>query len=515
MEYVTAPGITLHKVEDRRYQATLAQACLRENTLVILPTGLGKTAVALRVAAAVLQKRQKVLVLAPTKPLVEQHRLYFSECLSQARVGVMNGTVVPAKRAAVLQDSDLIVSTPQAVANDLDKGAYDLGEIGLIVYDEAHRGTGNYAYVDVARYRPLRALALGMTASPGSDLHKIEEVCRNLALTRIDVRADDDPDVAPYVHDTYVNRIEVNMPKDLTDITALLRKLLDHYFLELTELRLTQPNWPPSTRHMLVIGQNLQARLHRGEKTMTVFRGLSVQSICIKLLHAIDLAETQGMSALRTYLGKINEGGASPQGSKADRELCARTDYKQVWQIASTSKVEHPKISRTMSLVSQVLHAGGNPRVIVFTQYRESCDILAERLALVDGARVCKLIGQANGGLKQREQVGIIDDFRRGKYNVIVSTSVGEEGLDITSTNAVIFYEPISSEIRTIQRRGRTGRKNDGEVYVLIAKGTMDEVTENSSRRKEELMRQRLTQLSSDLKKQRSQKPGQSELSEF
>lgn len=515
MEYVSAPGIAPGRLEDRRYQASLAQGCLRENTLVILPTGLGKTAVALLVAARILQRGLKVLLLAPTKPLVEQHREYFAAGLSTARVGVMNGLMAPDKRAAVMRDSDLVVTTPQAVANDLDNGVYDLKGYGLVIYDEAHRGTGNYAYVDVARYRPGPALAMGMTASPGSDLRKIEEVCRNLALTRIDVRSDDDPDVAPYVHDTYINRIEVNMPKDLTDITGLLRELLDHYFMELTALGLTQPNWPASTRHMLVIGQNLQARLGHGEKTMTVFRGLTDQSICIKLLHARDLAETQGMSPLRAFLTKINEAGASRDGSKADRELVTQERYKEIWAIVATSKVEHPKISKVMSLVSQVLNSGASPRVIVFTQYRESCDMLAEKLAGVAGARVCKLIGQANGGLKQREQVGLIDDFRNGKYNVVVSTSVGEEGLDISSTNAVIFYEPVPSEIRTIQRRGRTGRKNDGEVYVLIAKGTMDEVTESASQRKEDMMRERLAALSSDLKRQRPQKPGQTGIGDF
>ena len=125
------------------------------------------------------------------------------------------------------------------------------------------------------------------------------------------------------------------------------------------------------------------------------------------------------------------------------------------------------------------------------------------KLSKIDGARVCKLIGQSKGGQKQKEQIGTLTDFREGKYNVIVSTSVGEEGLDITSTDAVIFYEPVPSEIRTIQRRGRTGRRNDGEVYVLIAKGTLDEITENSSKRKERQMRDGLETLSARLKKRR------------
>ena len=512
MEYVSVPCIAPGKLEDRRYQSAMAAGCLRENTLVILPTGLGKTAVAALVAADVLSKGKKVLIMAPTKPLVDQHRGFFSEMLPTFSIGIMNGTMVPKKRAAMMAESDLIVTTPQSVSNDLDNSVYGLGGFGLVIYDEAHRGTGNYAYVNVAKYVVPGTISMGMTASPGSDLTKIEEVCNDLALSRIDVRSEYDPDVSPYVHDTYINRIVVNMPKDLTDISSMLRDLLAHYFGELSGLRLTNPNRPPSIKHMLVIGQTLQVRLSRGEKSLTVFRGLTVQSICIKLLHAIDLTETQGMSSLRTYLQKINSDGADQKGSKAARELTSRTEYKNIWHIVSTSNVEHPKISKVMSIVSQVLSSGESTKVIVFTQYRESCEVLAGKLSLVPGAKVCKLIGQANGGLKQKEQIGILDDFRSGKYNVVVSTSVGEEGLDITSTNAVIFYEPVSSEIRTIQRRGRTGRKNDGEVYVLIAGGTMDEVVESTSKRKEALMRERLKTLSKALHSKHDLPAGQMRL---
>ncbi len=515
MEHVTEPGIAPGRMEDRRYQAAMAAGCLRENTLVILPTGLGKTAVAARVAARVLSEGGKVLALAPTKPLVDQHAAYFSEMLPECRVEMINGLMAPEKRKRIVGECDFVISTPQSVSNDLDNRMYGLEPFGLVIFDEAHRATGSYAYVNVAAHIPPGVRSMGMTASPGSDMGKIEEVCRNLSITRVDIRSDDDPDVAPYVHDTYVNRIEVNMPKDLTDVSALFRRMLDGYYEELVGLRLANPNWPPSTKHMLTIGQTLQARLARGEKTNAIFRGLSVQSICIKLLHAIDLAETQGMSALRAYLSKISEDAADPKGSRANKELASREECREAWRIASESNVEHPKVSKIMSLVSQVLGSQPGNKVIVFTQYRESCDIIADKLSMVHGARVCKLIGQANGGLKQKEQVGILDDFRAGRYNVVVSTSVGEEGLDITSTNAVIFYEPVSSEIRTIQRRGRTGRKNDGEVYVLVAKGTMDEVAEQNSRRKERLMRERLETLNADLGRRRQRFSGQTEIGGF
>ncbi len=503
MEYVDVPGIAQGRLEKRRYQSAMAEGCLKENSLVILPTGLGKTAVALLAAAEVLRKGRKVLMLAPTKPLVDQHGDYFSSMLPGTRVAMMTGHMPPKKRRESVEGSDFIVSTPQSVSNDLDNCIYDLEGFGLVVYDEAHRGTGNYDYVNVAKYVPDGAVSLGMTASPGSDLAKIEEVCNNLGLTRIDVRSDDDPDVSPYVHDTYVNRITVNLPKDLCDVSELLHSMLYREFGRLSAMHLTVPNWPLSKKHMLTVQGTLQARLRNGEKSMTLYRGLRLTSMCIKLLYAVELAETQGMSPLRTFFAKIDAGGRDPKGPKADSEIAKSEEYRQIWHILETTDVEHPKVSRIMSLVSRVLNSGESPKILVFAQYRETCDILAEKLSQVENARVTKLIGQANGGLKQKEQIEMLDKFRSGNFNIVVSTSVGEEGLDITSTNAVIFYEPVSSEIRTIQRRGRTGRKNDGEVYVLIAAGTMDEVVESASKKKEALMRQRLETLSRDLRKKR------------
>lgn len=504
MEYLNAPGIVQDRLESRRYQISAARAAMKENTLLILPTGIGKTSVALIVAAEVLSKGGKVLMMAPTKPLVDQHASFFGEMLDGFTIGLCNGDMAPEKRIQVVQSSDMVISTPQCIANDLTEGRYLLGDFGLVVYDEAHKAVGNYAYVEVAKYVPQNTISLGMTASPGYDLEKIEQVCIDLSLTGIFVRTEEDPDVSPYVHDTYVKRIEVNMPKELMDISAVYRKLLDGYFSELRRMRLLiDPNWPVSTKHLLAIGQNIQGRLARGERSTNLYRGLKVQAICIKLLRAIDYTETQGRTVLRSFLQKI-EADAESGNSKADAELVARREYRMAREMVDEARVEHPKVSRVMSTVNNVISGSEGSKVIVFTQYRETCDVIVEKLSKIEGARVCKLIGQSKGGQKQKEQIGTLTDFREGKYNVIVATSVGEEGLDITSTDAVIFYEPVPSEIRTIQRRGRTGRRNDGEVYVLIAKGTLDEITENASKSKEIKMRNGLETLSDRLRKRGS-----------
>mgnify|MGYP001397758234 CR=1 FL=1 len=514
--HVTRQGIAPGTMERRLYQISMAEGCIKRSTLVILPTGLGKTAVAAMVAAHVLSAGGRVLLLAPTRPLVDQHSSTFSRFLSDADVVPMTGNVPPAKRKGIMASADVVVSTPQAVENDLANSLYGLDDFGLVIYDEAHRGVGNYAYVGIAQHYG-KGLSMGMTASPGSDTDRINEICDNLGFVSIDARDEDDPDVSPYVHDIHVEKVRMKLPQDLADVIASLNNLLNRYMGELVGLRLANPNWPASTKHMLTIGRTLQSRLASGEKSNVVFRGLAVQSICVKVLHAIGLAESQGMTALRNYVAKIDEEANSKKSSKSSMELHGMPDFAKVREIARSSSTEHPKVSRVMGIVSKAISADPSSKVIVFAQYRDTCDLLEDKISGIPGARVGKLIGQSRGGLRQREQIELLDRFRSGDINVVVSTSVGEEGLDVANTDVVIFYEPVPSEIRTIQRRGRTGRKDAGAVYVLIAEGTRDEVFEKTSEKKEMAMRNRIgrVEIGMDRKRKLEHKEKQRSLGDF
>ena len=502
MKYIDHPCIKPDTVEERSYQTSMVKGCLAANTLLILPTGLGKTIVALYVASEFVQKG-KVMILAPTKPLLDQHLNTFTDLMVGHTVCVLNGAVPQKDRAEIVENNDVIIGTPQTVSNDLQNGRYSLDKFSLIIYDEAHRGVGDYAYVRVAEYCHKGMRSIGMTASPGANMNRIREVCNNLSLVRIDARSEDDPDVSPYVHDTYVINLTVNMPEDLLKIDDLLKTQMGHYVDELIKLKIMNPARPPSRQHFLDIQRVLQMRLNSGEKTAYVYRGLALTAMCMKLYHAIMLAETQGITPLKIYLRKIEEEAEQENGGRSARDIIGRKEYTEMRAIVDSTNVEHPKVSKVMSIVSKTLYDDPDSKVMVFAQYRDTCDMMVEKLSGIERARVGKLIGQSSGGLKQKEQIELLERLRSGEINVIVSTSVGEEGLDISSTNAVIFYEPVPSEIRTIQRRGRTGRKNDGDVYVLIASGTMDEAAENTSKRKEKTMRENIERLNMELSRGR------------
>ena len=132
---------------------------------------------------------------------------------------------------------------------------------------------------------------------------------------------------------------------------------------------------------------------------------------------------------------------------------------------------------------------------MVFTQYRDSLEMIHQKLEK-EGIKSAKFFGQASRdgekGLTQKEQKEIIKAFKIGEYDVLLSTSVAEEGIDIPAVDLVILYEPVPSEVRMIQRRGRTGRKRSGRVKVLITNGTRDEGYYWASVNKERRMKHQL-----------------------
>jgi Fanconi anemia group M protein len=512
--FIDHPLIRKDRVELRDYQVALSRSAQERNTLVVLPTGMGKTVVALLVIADVLQKKKgKVLLLAPTKPLVEQHYGFLKNFLVEKKIAVMTGDVSPEEREALFVENDVIASTPQVVANDLKNGRFTLKDVRLIIFDEAHKSVGNYAYVAIANeYKGYGGLVLGMTASPGSVKEKVREVCANLDIDNIEVRTENDKDVAKYVQDVKVDFVEVDLPREIRKATSILSSLYETYLKQLSGMGMIQNSDRVSTKELLALGNNLSARLKSGEKSKRIYQALSINAMAIKVEHAIDLGETQGGSALQAYLERLKTEAESDASSKASRAIVETEQFKDVIEMMKDIKVEHPKLSRVMGVVSKQIDENPGSKVLVFTHYRDTCDLVAGKLSKIDGVKVAKLIGQAgrvgDKGQKQKEQVGVLQQFRDGEFNVLVATSVGEEGLDVASTDLVVFYEPVPSEIRSIQRRGRTGRQSAGKVVIFVTKGTRDQAFYYSSLNKEKQMKSRLLTLKNELDPQKEEGKG-------
>jgi len=514
VQYINHTLLKPDTVEQRLYQLSLAGEALKRSTLIVLPTGLGKTVVALLVMVARLTKG-KVMILSPTKPLVEQHAAFFRNALTipPEEVVLFTGGTPPGKRALMWEKAKVIVSTPQVIENDLLAKKVSLEDVSCIIFDEAHRATGDYSYVYIGEKYALQSkepLVLGITASPGSNPSKIQEVCAALHIHAVEIRTDSDPDVRPYVFEKDIDWRYVTIPVEIKALRQLMDKVLADRLNKLYDLGLIPSSKRLSKREMLDLQARLQSKL-RSFPDQKLYQGISLLAEIFKVSHAIEIAETQGVSALEKYFERLTNEALSKSGSKAAKRLMDDLNMRKALHHLAGCDGNNPKLGIVKELVEKQVAAAPQSRVIVFTNYRDTAELVTNALKEVPGVKPVRFVGQASkykdAGLTQKQQVEILQKFREGEFNTLVATSVAEEGLDIPATDLVVFFEPIPSEIRSIQRKGRTGRKHAGRVVILMAKGSKDEAYHWSSNRRERTMQNTMKNMNFEIEVKAEEKP--------
>lgn len=494
------------KIEPRLYQELIASTATQKNTLCILPTGLGKTYIAIMVAAYRLEKfpDSKILMIAPTRPLVNQHLQTFRKMMildKSVFVG-LTGKIHPSDRKVLYGKGKLFFATPQLIRNDVDNKILDLNKFSLLIVDECHRSVKKYAYTDVVNIyvkQSSNPLILGLTASPGGIKDKIDEVKKHLRVEAVEIRTEKDEDVKPYVKETEIETIYVDLPEEFNKIKSLLEDIYKEKLNTLANANLI-PSFKVTKRELLDLQKELGKRYDETRNFM-VAKFLVTCAQTIKIEHAIGLLETQGITPLYKYLlglQKNTKSSATKQLLKDYRFLNAIKETKELY----IKGLEHPKLKKLISIIKEEIKKKPNIKIIVFANYRDSVEKIVKVLQTNEiDAR--EFIGQAKKGgkgLSQKEQIEILNEFGYELFNVLVATSIGEEGLSVPAVDIVIFYEPVPSEIRTIQRRGRTGRTEAGRVIFLITKNTRDEGYYWSAYYKEKRMGRILRGLKSSLK---------------
>ncbi|MFC6615951.1 DEAD/DEAH box helicase [Halopenitus salinus] len=489
-------------LQRRRYQLRLATAARDANTLVCLPTGLGKTTVSLLVTAERLQEAGgKALFLAPTKPLVQQHADFYREALTipDDEIVVFTGDVRPDERAELWESARIAIATPQVVENDLVGNRISVADVTHLTFDECHRATGEYAYVYIAeRYHADAAnpLVTGMSASPGGDLEEIETVCDNLGIDNVEVMTEEDADVAEYTHDTDVRWERVELPEELVAIRDAINEVIEERLEQLKSIGVADSTSPDvSQRDLNAMRGKLKRMMDAGRSEG--YTGMSTHAEVMKLRRAVELVETQSVESVRRYFERQRNAARSSGASKASQRLVAEPRVREAMRLAESFDDLHPKFSKTRLLLAETLGVNGGDRAIVFTESRDTAEALVEFLSA--SFDVERFVGQGDkegsDGMSQADQHDTLEDFRAGEFEVLVSTSVAEEGLDVPEVDLVLFYEPVPTAIRSIQRKGRTGRQASGEVVVLLAEDTRDEAFFWISRRREKQMREELREL--------------------
>lgn len=512
--YIDHPLIKSNAIEARLYQQVLAADVLKKgNTMIVAPTALGKTIVATLVAADRLEKvkNSKILVLAPSKPLAIQHESTFKEFLT-VPCSSITGAVKTDERVKRWEESQIICATPQTVESDLLKGRYSLKDVSLVVFDECHHGVGSYSYVYLAsRYvkESKFNLILGLTASPGSDKEKIKEVCDNLYIQSIVVKTEEDNDVRPYFNPVAIDWVRVKMSSELEKIKTHVDKALKIRLKGLKNMGVIRTVSVNKLDILKARGRVQSAIARSVNPKKECFQAISILSAVINIQHSQELIETQGVVTFNKYVARLRK-----KKTKAAKSLIQDPNFGKAIYLAREAEkhgLEHPKLKKVTDIIKKELGQNGqtklqsdryvkdadqkSSKIMVFTQYRDSLEMIHQKLEK-EGIKSAMFFGQASRdgekGLTQKEQKEIIKAFKIGEYDVLLSTSVAEEGIDIPAVDLVILYEPVPSEVRMIQRRGRTGRKRSGRVKVLITNGTRDEGYYWASVNKERRMKHQL-----------------------
>ncbi|KAM6075004.1 Fanconi anemia group M protein isoform 2-T2 [Chlamydotis macqueenii] len=493
----------------RGYQLRMARAALLANTLVCLPTGLGKTFV----AAVVMYNfyrwfpSGRVLFLAPTKPLVAQQMEACARVMGipARHMAEMTGGTQALSRRELWNTKRVFFLTPQIMMNDLSRGTCPAVEIKCLVIDEAHKALGNHAYCQA-----------------------VQQVISNLLIAQIELCAEDSPEIQPYSHERQVEKIVVPLGEELVEIQNAYIRVLETFTGRLTKIGvLARRDIPSLTKYQIILARD-QYRKNPSSQNLGIHQGIIEGdfALCISLYHGYELLLQMGVRSLFIYLCGIMDGSKGLTRTK--NELARNEDFMKLYQqlrdmFSDTSLASangnvykgktvfekkkdfiysHPKLRKLEEIVikhfeswkkgcsDQVTTEGTSveavdTRVMIFSSFRDSVQEIAEMLSrLSPVVRVMTFVGHSTGkstkGFTQKEQLEVVKRFREGGYNTLVSTCVGEEGLDIGEVDLIICFDAQKSPIRLVQRMGRTGRRRQGRIVVILTEGR-EERTYNQS----------------------------------
>lgn len=481
-EFVEHNLIKEGELESREYQDYLVEQSNEESSLVVLPTGTGKTIVTLRITADRLLENYggTSLMMAPTKPLVEQHYQTYVNLLDidNDEIVKFTGDTRPDKREEIWENSpSMVIATPGVIENDVISNRISLKDVVHLTVDECHRATGNYPYVYVCdKYEEQsdNTLITGLSASPGDTKEDILNICDNINVTSIEIITENDPKIKDYIYDTQIETRFIDISDKILDIRDTLQEVYKDRLETLYEDDYVDSRSKTLSQVELNKARgNIQQAMAKGESS--AYQAMSIWAEAMKLNTAIEVVETQGVNAFLQYYERLENELREEDSSKAVERLVADPQVQKIVKKAREFSGRHEKVDVLRSeLVSSVKIEGG--KSLIFTKSRDTVEYLLDTLE--EDFDVGRLVGQTDknnsDGMTQKEQKEAVNKFGSGEFEVLVSTQIGEEGLDISEVDLVLFYEPASRGIEQIQRQGRTGRSQQGKVIILIGNDTRD-----------------------------------------
>lgn len=525
-------------LEAREYSLAIASTIGQQNGIVIIPTGLGKTYIALLLMPGCWQKnpQAKILFLAPTKPLCNQHLLTMRTILPTINSCLLTGYVAKKSRLPLWQNNSIIIATPQTITAELKKnsGVGRFEDVGMIIIDELHHQTGRYDYVHLVEYYQAKKPTiqfLGFTASPDAKIDTIENWQKQLVVNKqcTQARSFDSPDVLPYIH--YRNIIPRYLDRKLTPLQKEFKTTLAQHLTELIKkmagmLTINISDLFYANEQSLIVGikvsefNKLRAIFERGlsrpDKKDKAYQLISMHALAMCYRSAIN-SLNNGLAEFTHYLQRQYD-GLQKSNKKFQFKFCHHPQIKKMvqklyqqrlWKEELPSCIEHRDWQKDenqqawqialqdekLPVIVDIINKSLSEQVLIFTNYRDTLRKVQYYLNQhLPNRHVGILTGTSSKlhdpGMKQKEQISTLDLFRQQKLDILISTSVGEEGLDFPAVDLVIFYEPIPDIRRYIQRLGRTARHHNGTVQILIYRETEEEKLFNMARHREKMIKE-------------------------
>ncbi|TSO67456.1 Fanconi anemia group M protein [Bagarius yarrelli] len=479
----------------RDYQLKISEAALFKNTLVSLPTGLGKTFIASVVMYNFYRwyPAGKIVFLAPTKPLVAQQieACYRVMGIPQEHMAELTGSTPAPQRRELWRSRRVFFLTPQVMVNDLSRNTCPAPQIKCVVIDEAHKASGNHAYCQA-----------------------VQQVISNLLISHIELRSEESPDVQAHSHQRSVEKIVVPLGDTLTGYQSRYLQVLERFTSRLTQMSvLNQRDLRSFTKYQIILAREQFRRNPPSNVTVAQHGALEGDfALCISLYHGYELLQQMGLRSLFFFTQNIMSG--SKEHSRARNELQRSPVFMDLYRemeamfLNCTKGPEeeyfysHPKLQKLDEVIKQhfttwakrtgpgcatdSLDKAESTRVMIFSSFRDSVQEIAEMLNRHEPlVRVMTFMGQASAGkgvrgFTQKEQLEVVRRFREGGFNTLVSTCVGEEGLDIGEVDLIVCFDAQKSPIRLVQRMGRTGRHRQGRIVVILAEGREERIYNQS-----------------------------------
>ncbi|KAJ6576524.1 hypothetical protein DFH09DRAFT_980612 [Mycena vulgaris] len=538
----------LNEVSTRGYQEEMLQESLKMNIIIALDTGSGKTHIAvLRMKIEAEREPNKISwFLAPTVALCEQQRLVIQTALP-VPVGLISGAVEPeqwkdeALWRAVLSTNRIVVTTPQVLLDALRHGYVNLGhDIGLLIFDEAHHAADKHPYnrIMVEFYfgchpRPLdsagfpipggknvRPMVLGLTASPiygGNAASAFRTIERNLdSIIRAPRRQREE--LALFVHRPMFKHVLYHPdPAPFSTNLAAFEFIFQSLDIEMDpyviSLRRKLAKTTPRTLEYTRLDQKLsETILKKNSYTHVALQHAcsTAHEICVEIgpwaadwyiCRVLDQAKAS-VDQYRSVVSDLKHTEKGYLMGILDRIVVTPVSYSDDDIVEESSDKVRVLVECLLAEKSETESNNEPYSGLIFVQRRDAVLVLAEVLShhprTRDIFQVGCMVGSADSAYKNstlditrslhKSQDATINDFKIGKKNLIVSTAVAEEGIDIQACGSVIRWDPPSNMASWAQSRGRARRERSTFTLMFETGGAHESTVKDWEKLEREMV---------------------------